>query len=315
MQTLNIFELPEEDAEYWEYTILELPSKLKITKFTRGTWRFLDRGLIRKILLGAMQEPHPGDYNKETFWDKVVPIIGFTSHPKPAWVKCPFDRPFKKILTLVGTVVGEYKTDIPNIIVGLPIITIDLPEIPDIPIYCHGCEEDNCKYGWFSFKREYTCPKCGSGNVTLFTGNDRFEQVMRYRAMHSWRQRLHDWWILNPLRNLIANTLTWLQYDLFGLSGAFMPVNLTAAYVEEIRNAINQLVDNIEKGINNLIEDLEKKIVKATSDAINNFLLAYGLFRNLAQVPVIIKDITGTGFTWLCNKPNMTVSIFGLGIP
>jgi len=315
MQTLNIFELPEENAEYWEYTVFELPSRLKIRKFTRSTWRVLDRGLIRKIILGSEQEPHPGDYNEKTFWDKVVPIVGFTSHPRPAWVRCPFKRPFSRVLTITGTVIGEYRTDIPNITVSLPRVRIDLPEIPDIPIYCYGCENDNCKYGWFSFRREYRCPKCGSSNITLFNGDNRFEQVMRYRSMYSNRKRLGDWGAANWIRDRIADFITWLQYDLFGLSGAFMPVNLTVAYVEEIRRAVNNLVNTIERNINSTIDSTESAIEKGTNDAINNFLLAYGLFRNLAQLPVVIKDVSGTGFTWLCNRPNMCISIFGLGIP
>ncbi len=326
-QLLSVDQKPVEPAEYWEYVIFEVP--VKYTEYSRGSWRVTGRGLIRRLLLGPEQEPHSGGSNVSTGNAMFVPIAGIVSHSSQGWVRCNFTTPLKEVRSITATLLDPPKlSSMPREFIvkfQLPEINIPnivIPPIPTIEIYCYGCTNPDCSYGFFSFVPQTRCPKCGS-DLEQFVGDDRFEMVMKYRAKWSWNKRLGNWWILNPLRDAISSTLVWLQYDIFGLDAAFMPINLIVSYIDYVRNSLTRLRINTQSVINEVINDLNNaindtgrkqvnEIEKAVNNVFTDLYRAWGMLARMVNPPIQVRNVSNKGFEVYIPYPNAKVAINGV---
>ncbi len=296
----------------------EIPlGEIEYKYFVRGTWNVTKggRGLIRRFLLGPEQEPHPGAGLSGSNYDRLTLIVGTSVAPRgDAWVYHKFRGIYRRIYTITASVFTPVKTNFINRnITRIHLPRIELPEIPRIPIYCYGCLNNDCRYGWFSFSVQNRCPKCGSTNIRLYTEEDRFERVMRHRAEWSWRKRLGNWWILNPARDAVADTLVWLTYDVFGLDAGFMPVNLITAYVDRIWNELNEFRDNLQSEIDRTINRQIGVVENRVNEVLRDLYRMWGLVNGYVPTPAVLKDITNEGFKWYSHAKNMSIAFFGLG--
>ena len=305
---LRIHDLPVLKPEYTEFFEFKLPS-LKHSIFRAGSWNVESRGIIRAILFGEKQEPHDFPPEEDPSSRPLRVLGGITVSPnKPCWTVIEFRRPFKKILTVVANPVGKFVTD-EEVDKELSFPGLLLPKIPRISIYCYGCLEDNCRYGWFSFTPQSRCPKCNSTNIRRYEEEDRFEMVMRHRTEWSWRRRLGDWGAFNWIRDRIADFMTWLQYDIFGLDAGFMPVNLIVSYIDRINGAIEEW----ERRINEIFSNWGNSIAGIINEAFEDLHRIWSVPKHLIHLPLHLKNITNKGFHVLTPVRRMTFSWLAIG--
>lgn len=231
-----------------------------------------------------------------------------------------------------GSIISRGVAKIPDFsgIPSIPNITIPNVIIPRVIIRTFHCR--NCDRGFLSTIIEIHCPSCGSNNIEVLTGTDRFEKCGWYLSLWNAKQTLGDWNVFNWIRDLASTCLAWFGYFLFNGRGAFVLVDAmntqTDLIQDAVQNAINVPINDLNaklgshvSDINGLVSTINSRwkdqldaIAGAVNLRLNDLYNMWGIPSNMAITPLHIRNVTSTGFEFQ-SFGNTTCSWIALGQP
>ena len=194
--------------------------------------------------------------------------------------------------------------------------------------------------GWFT-PPPFTIPKASTTLASAFSVpvpkirdivtsvREDFKKKVAKDFHDKFIERAGNWYVLNPLRNALADVFYWIGY----VAGAAMNYawdimikpkidELTNNVESAMRSAISTLVYRINNSISSLvnsanasIDNVSKSLSTAVEKSIEEWYKAMGLEKGQLPQFALVRNITKDGFEVWIPRPLTTVYYIAVGIP